>query len=211
MPLMKKGTAAKPAAKPAVKPAAKPAATKPTAKPAATKPAAKAPTKSVASKPVAKKPAAAPAKPATKSAAKPSAKPAAKPVTAKPSVKAAAKPVAKAPAKKPATATGVRPLAEVLSKTGLIQHLAEDTGVELKAVKLVYASLENAMLGAVHKKGARTFMFPGFFKVLVIDVPAKPKRKGINPFTGEEQMFKAKPATVKLKIRPMKKLKDGAL
>ena len=42
------------------------------------------------------------------------------------------------------------------------------------------------------------------------NVPAKPKRKGINPFTKEEQWFAAKPASVKVKVRPLKKLKDAA-
>ena len=54
------------------------------------------------------------------------------------------------------------------------------------------------------------FVLPGPLKITVTNVPAKPKRKGVNPFTGEEMIFKAKPATVKVKARPMKKLKDAA-
>jgi nucleoid DNA-binding protein len=53
-------------------------------------------------------------------------------------------------------------------------------------------------------------MLPGLFKITVTKVPAKPERQGINPFTGEPTTFKAKPATVKVKVRPMKKLKDAA-
>jgi hypothetical protein len=51
---------------------------------------------------------------------------------------------------------------------------------------------------------------PGLLKVTAVKVPAKPKRKGINPFTKQEQVFAAKPASVKIKVRPLKKLKDAA-
>ncbi len=47
-------------------------------------------------------------------------------------------------------------------------------------------------------------------KITAVNVPAKPKRKGINAFTKEEQWFAAKPATVKIKVRALKKLKDAA-
>ena len=157
--------------------------------------------------PFAKKPA------AKKVAAKPVAKPAVKKPAAKPLAKAPAKKTAtkKAPARKSAAASGIVPLKETLNKSQLIQHLADVTELDRKDVSKVYAALENAMAGAACKKGAGVFMLPGFLKVTVLDVPAKPKRKGINPFTGEEQVFAAKPATVKVKIRPLKKLKDAAL
>jgi hypothetical protein len=48
-------------------------------------------------------------------------------------------------------------------------------------------------------------------KVMAVKIAAKPKRKGINPFTGQEQVFAAKPATIRVKVRPLKKLKDAAL
>ena len=53
-------------------------------------------------------------------------------------------------------------------------------------------------------------VLPGVLKITAVSVAAKPKRKGINPFTGQETVFAAKPATVKVKVRPMKKLKDAA-
>jgi nucleoid DNA-binding protein len=114
----------------------------------------------------------------------------------------------KAPAKaaKPAAAKSaapVKPLGESLSKSGLIAHIAAQANVEAKAVKAVLAS--------VHKKGVGQFTLPGLFKINAVKVAAKPKRKGKNPFTGEEQVFAAKPATVKVKVRPLKKLKDAAL
>ena len=71
--------------------------------------------------------------------------------------------------------------------------------------------LDGAMAGSVHKNGSGTFMLPGLLKVTAVKVPAKPKRKGINPFTKIEQWFAAKPATVKVKVRPLKRLKDAAL
>jgi len=115
-------------------------------------------------------------------------------------------------AAKPAPATKtIKPVKDTFTKGSLAAHLAEQAGVEPKAVKAVLAALEAAVLGAVHKKGAGEFTLPGLLKIGVQKVPAKPKRKGINPFTKEEQVFAAKPATVRIKARALKKLKDAAL
>ncbi len=54
------------------------------------------------------------------------------------------------------------------------------------------------------------FTLPGILKITTVAKPAKKARKGINPFTGEEQMFKAKPASIGVKVRPLKKLKESA-
>ncbi|MDE1894896.1 MAG: HU family DNA-binding protein [Pseudomonadota bacterium] len=123
--------------------------------------------------------------------------------------KAPAKAAKKAPAVK--TAAPVKPLGEALSKSALIAHIVAHANVEAKAVKAVLAGLEAAVLASVHKKGVGQFTLPGLFKINAVKVPAKPKRKGKNPFTGEEQTFAAKPATVKVKVRPLKKLKDAAV
>lgn len=118
----------------------------------------------------------------------------------------------KKPAGKTAKArTAAKPLAQVLSKSGLISHLATHSGVDKKGVRAVLETLEQTISGAVNKKGVGTFTMPGLFKVTSIAVAAKPKRKGIDPFTKEERWFAAKPATVKVKVRPLKKLKDAAL
>ncbi|WP_082582847.1 HU family DNA-binding protein [Frateuria sp. Soil773] len=111
----------------------------------------------------------------------------------------------------PKAAPAIKPIKDALSKSALIAHLADQASVEAKHVKAVLAALEHTVLGAVHKKGAGNFTLPGLFKINAVKVPAKPKRKGKNPFTGEEQVFAAKPATVKVKVRPLKKLKDAAL
>ncbi len=106
--------------------------------------------------------------------------------------------------------TAHKPIKDALSKSGLVAHVAETSGVAAKDVRAVFAALEGAVAGSVHKKGAGSFTLPGLLKISAVSVPAKPKRKGINPFTKEEQWFAAKPATTKVKIRPLKKLKDAA-
>lgn len=118
--------------------------------------------------------------------------------------------VKKAAPKAAAKPAAPKPIKETLSKSGLVTHIAEASGVVAKDVRAVLAALEGAVVGSVHKKGAGTFMLPGLLKITAVNVPAKPKRKGINPFTKVEQWFAAKPASVKLKVRPLKKLKDAA-
>jgi len=115
------------------------------------------------------------------------------------------------PAFAKAAPSAIKPIKETFTKARLITHLAEQAGVEPKAVKGVLAALESVVLGAVHKKGAGEFTLHGLLKIGVAQVPAKPKRKGINPFTKQEQVFPAKPATVRIKVRALKKLKDAAL
>ena len=136
----------------------------------------------------------------------------AKKTTPKPASKAVpakkAAPKASAPAK---AVTAVKPIKTPFNKTSLIAHLAEMAAVEVKAVKAVVASLEATMLASLHKKGLGSFTLPGLLKVNVLNVPAKKKRTGIDPFTKQERVFAAKPATVKIKTRALKKLKDAAL
>ena len=96
------------------------------------------------------------------------------------------------------------------NKTSLAAHLAATSGVDVKSVRAVMAALENTMLASVHKKGAGAFTLPGMVRVAVQQVPAKKARKGIDPFTKEERWFAAKAASVKVKIRALKKLKDAA-
>ena len=111
----------------------------------------------------------------------------------------------------PKAAPSIKPVKDALTKTALTALLAEQTGVDAKSVRAVLTALDGAILGSVHKKGARAFTLPGLLKIEVQKIPAKPKRKGINPFTKEEQVFAAKPASVRIKTRALKKLKDAAL
>ncbi len=99
---------------------------------------------------------------------------------------------------------------EPLTKGQLVSHLAEYSDVAAKDVRAVLLALEQTMAASLHKRGAQQFTLPGLLKITATKVPAKKARKGINPFTGEEQMFKAKPASMKVKVRPLKKLKDAA-
>lgn len=132
---------------------------------------------------------------------------AAKPVTKKPAAKAPAKAAPKAAA----APAAVKPVKEMFSKSALIAHVAAQSGVEPKAAKAVLAALDAAILGSVNKKGAGEFTLPGLLKIGVQKVPAKKARKGIDPFTKQERTFAAKPASVKIKVRALKKLKDAAL
>jgi nucleoid DNA-binding protein len=123
---------------------------------------------------------------------------------------AKAKKTARKPAKKSAPRPAAKPVKSVLSKSALIHHLAGTTGAAAKDVRAVIGALEETIRVSISKKGPRTFVLPGILKITAVAVPAKKARKGINPFTGEETIFKARPATVKVKVRPMKKLKDAA-
>jgi len=143
--------------------------------------------------------------------AAPAPKAAAKAAPAKKAAKAAApaKKAVKAAAPAKADAT-LKPIKTAFNKTGLVAHLAQLAAVEVKAVKAVFASLEATILASVHKKGLGSFTLPGLLKVNVVNVPAKKKRTGIDPFTKQERVFAAKPASVKIKTRALKKLKDAA-
>jgi hypothetical protein len=114
-------------------------------------------------------------------------------------------------AKNGASTTQLKPIKDSFTKASLTLHLAERAGVEPKVAKVLMAALEEAVLASVHKKGAKEFTLPGLLKVVAQDVPAKKKRFGKDPFSGEDKWFAAKPASVRLKVRPLKKLKDAAL
>jgi nucleoid DNA-binding protein len=135
---------------------------------------------------------------------------------AKKAVKAAAP--AKTPKAKAAPAKAVKaapaaakPIKTAFNKSSLATYVAEQSGVDAKSAKAVLAALEGAMLMSLNKKGIGSFTLPGLLKVTVQNVPAKKKRMGKDPFTGVERMFAAKPASVKIKTRALKKLKDAAL
>lgn len=130
----------------------------------------------------------------------------AKKATAAPAKKAAPA----APAKKAAAPAAVKPIKTEFNKSSLAAHLAETSGVDAKQVKAVMAALEATMAASLSKKGLGAFTLPGLLKISVTNVPAKKARKGIDPFTKQERMFAAKPASVKVKVRALKKVKDAA-
>ena len=132
--------------------------------------------------------------------------------TAKKSPTAAKKTASKSASSSAAKTAGpMKPIKEAFGRTTLIAHLAGEADTEPKVVKRVMAALEATILASVHKKGAGGFTLPGLLKISAVQVPAKKKRRGIDPFTKVERDFAAKPASVKLKVRSLKKLKDAAL
>ena len=117
-----------------------------------------------------------------------------------------------APKKNVTKPVGVlKPIKETFNKTGLLAHLVQTSGAEPKMVKAVLGALEATMLASISKKGAGAFTWPGVLKVSATHIPAKKARKGVDPFTKVERMFAAKPASVKVKARFFKKVKDAAL
>lgn len=129
-----------------------------------------------------------------------------------PAKKTAAK---KAPAKKSAAAAktakkNTAAINQKLSKTQILTEIANNTGLTRKQVSSVMDELEGLMERSLKKRSLGEFTVPGLMKVTTVKKPARKARKGINPFTGEETVFKAKPASTAVKIRPLKKLKEFA-
>jgi nucleoid DNA-binding protein len=96
------------------------------------------------------------------------------------------------------------------TKSEILTNIAASTELSRKQVAAVFDALAEQISGAVSKKGPGLFAVPGLMKITVVNKPATKARKGINPFTKMEQMFKAKPARRVIKIRPLKSLKDMA-
>lgn len=97
---------------------------------------------------------------------------------------------------------------EPLTKSQILTHIAEATELSKKQVSLVLDELGCLVERSVKARSAGSFTLPGLLKITTVKKPAKKARKGINPFTGEETTFKAKPAHLVVKIRALKKLKD---
>lgn len=101
-----------------------------------------------------------------------------------------------------------RPEKKPPTKTDILNQIAHDTSLSRKQVTSVFESLERMIAKELRPRGAGSFNFPGLLKIKLVKKPAKKSRKGINPFTGEEMTFKAKPASKSVRILPFKKLKD---
>ncbi len=112
---------------------------------------------------------------------------------------------------KPAPAA-IRPVKDTLTKSALVSLIAEENGLTRAQASGVLATLEGVMLGSVHPKGAGEFTFPGLMKVTLRKVPARKAGTLIrNPATGEMMKAEAKPASVRVKIRALSKLKSAAV
>src|SRR5688572_17364540 len=96
------------------------------------------------------------------------------------------------------------------SKSEVFANIAESTGLSKKEVGAVFDALTAEIGKALSKKGAGVFQVPGLCKIMLKKKPATKERQGIDPFTKQPKLFKAKPASNSVRVRPLKALKDLA-
>ena len=99
---------------------------------------------------------------------------------------------------------------ERYTKTQILEQIGEETELSRKQVAAVLESLSGVIEGHIKKRAVGEFVLPWLLKIVTVRKPATKARMGINPFTKEEVMFKAKPASTAVKVRPLKKLKEMA-
>jgi len=107
-----------------------------------------------------------------------------------------------------ATKAAAKSSAKPMSKTEIVSGIADATGLTKKQVGSVLAAMAAQIKKSLGRSGPGVYTVPGLMKLMVVRKPATKARKGINPFTGQETVFKAKPARNIVKIRPLKNLKD---
>lgn len=95
-----------------------------------------------------------------------------------------------------------------LTKSGMIKTITDVTSVNKKDVVSVLDCLTQVIEKHVKSGGPGKFVMPGVLKITVVKKPARSARKGVNPFTGEEIMIKARPAYKTVRIKALKKLKE---
>ena len=106
---------------------------------------------------------------------------------------------------KPAGPKKITASATPRTRSQQLTAIAESCDMTRKEITHVFDALEQMCVADLKKSGIVKFMG---MKLTVKKAPAKPRRKGINPFTGEEQWFAAKPASKKVRARALKKLND---
>ena len=106
-----------------------------------------------------------------------------------------------------ATATKPRAI-KARTKSQIIGEIAEQTEFTRREVSDVFEAMAGLIKKDLGRRGPGTFTVPGLMKIRVVRKPATKARKGINPFTGEEMMFKAKPARKVVKTLPLKAVKS---
>jgi len=94
-----------------------------------------------------------------------------------------------------------------MTKSEFINALAEKTGMNRKQVTATMETLSAIAVEQLSRHGE--FVLPGLVKLSVATKPATPEREGINPFTKQPTIFKAKPARKVVKAYPVKALKDA--
>ena len=112
--------------------------------------------------------------------------------------------------KKSSSEKGKSAIKGKLSKSQIVTMIAKDVDLTRKQVSEVMNSLDSLIERSLRKSGCGQFTLPGMMKITTIKKPARKSRKGTNPFTGEEVVFKSKPASVAVRIRALKKMKEFA-
>jgi len=102
------------------------------------------------------------------------------------------------------------PIKDKYNKTQILDAISTSTGLSRKQVSAVLDTLGDVIEAHVKKNAVGEFVLPGLLKISTVRKPATKARKGVNPFTKEEVMFKARPASTVVKVRPLKGLKDMA-
>jgi len=122
----------------------------------------------------------------------------------------AAKETGKKKTEKKAAQRKITAVKKPMTKSEILNEITVNTELTKKQVSAVFDEFAVLIERHVKKRSPGQFTFPGLFKIEVKKKPATKARKGINPFTGEETVFKAKPARRAVKIRPLKKVKEMA-
>ena len=102
-------------------------------------------------------------------------------------------------------------VSERYTKSQILAEIAENTELSKKDVKAVFDELENVIERHVKKRSCGEFVLPGIMKIVTKKKPATKEREGVNPFTGEKITIPAKKASMTVRARPLKKLKEMAL
>ncbi len=94
------------------------------------------------------------------------------------------------------------------TKSKIIGDIADSTGLSRKEVSGVFDAMSDLIRKDLGNRGPGMFTVPGLLKIKKVHKPRRAARKGVNPFTGQEMMFKAKPAHSVIRARPLKSLKE---
>jgi nucleoid DNA-binding protein len=113
---------------------------------------------------------------------------------------------------KQAPAKKTTAISDKFTKTAILNAISEDSGLSKKQVGAVLDGLTDLIERHLKKRGAGEFTLPGLLKIKAVKRPARPARKGVpNPFKpGELMDIPKKPASVRVKVLPLKKLKSFA-
>jgi nucleoid DNA-binding protein len=90
----------------------------------------------------------------------------------------------------------------------IFELIAQNTELPKKDVRRMFTALQELTQKNLTGRGPGQFTVPGICKLVVRTKPARPARKGTNPFTGEPMTFKAKPKSKTVRARPVKAIKD---